>query len=121
MSVLLNVDEGSTRRGVGGATGARGSSASEGHGAKVREGNKAAVLLKVFDNPFSILLAESIRRGEVLRDSLASSQILNDRRTRSRRGSSDGSLDNITGTDGDPREIIGVVRVPLVPSYSMNG
>ena len=121
MSVLRNVDESSTRRGVGGATRARGSSVNEGHGAKVREGNKTAVLLKVFDNPLSILLAKGIRRGEVLRDSLASSLILNDRRTRSRRGSSDGSLDNITSTDGDPREIIGVVRVPLVPSCSVNG
>ena len=117
---LLNVDEGSARRGVGGATRARRSSAREGNGAKVRESNKVVVLLKVFDNPLSILLTKSIRGSEFLCDSLASGLILNDRCARSRGGSSDGGRDNVTSTDGDAREIVRVVRVPLVPSYSMH-
>lgn len=118
LAVLLNVDDGGTRGGVGGATGARGSSARESHGAKVREGNKTTVLLKVFDDPLGILLAKSIRRGEFLCDGLTSGQVLNDCCARSRRGSSDGGLDNITCADADAREIVGVIRVPLVPSYS---
>ena len=118
--VLLNVDEGSTRGGVGGATRASGSGASELHGAKVRERNKAAVLLKVFDDPLSILLAKSIGRGEVLGDGLASGQVLNDSCTRGSGGSSNGGLDLITSADSDAREIVGVVGVPLVPSYSTN-
>jgi hypothetical protein len=120
LAVLLNVDNGGTRGGVGGATRARGSSTRESHGAKVHEGNKATVLLKVFNDPLGILLTKSIRRGEFLCDDLASGQVLDDCCTRSRRGSSDGGLDNITSADADAREIVGIVRVPLVPSYSTN-
>ena len=118
--VLLNADDGSTRGGVDGAARASGSGASELHSTKVRKRNKAVVILKVFDDPLSILLAKSIGRGEVLGDVLASGQVLNDSCTRGIGGSSNGGPDHITSADVDTREIVGVVGVPLVPSYSTN-
>lgn len=113
---MLDVQEGSTRRSVGSAARARGSGAAKGHGSKVGKGHKTTVLLKVFDDPLSILPAKSRARGDLLGDGLAFGQILDDRFTRSRRIGGDSGLDNVTSGDGDTREIVGVIRVPLVPS-----
>ena len=119
-AILLNVYECGTRGCVGSAARSSGSGAGEGHGSKVGEGNKAVALLKVFDDPLSILLAKSIARGEVLGNGLASGQVLDGRYTRGRRVSGDGGLDFVTSRDGDAREIVSVVRVPLVPCCSVN-
>ena len=119
-TVLLNVHERGTGGGVGSAARASSSGAGEGHGSEVCEGNKAVTLLKVFDDPLSVLLAESIAGGEVLGDGLASGQVLNGRYTRGGRVSGDGGLDLVTSRDSDAREVVGVVRVPLVPSCSVN-
>lgn len=115
-AVLLNEEEGSIMQGVNDTTGARGSNVRESHGAK----RGANIPLKLLDHPLSILLAKSVRRSDWLRDSLAGGQVLNDRRTRSCRGSSDGGRNDVTTTDGDAREIVGVVGVLLVKSCSMN-
>lgn len=77
-------------------------------------------MLKVFDNPLGVLSAESGRRGEGLGDGLAIGQVLNDRCTGSRRGGNDGDVDRVATVERDVIEIVRVVRVPLVPSYSTN-
>ena len=120
MAVLLNVEEAGTRGGVDSAPRARGSGTTERHGTKVPKRNKATPLLKVFHNPLRILLTESRGRSEVLGDGLVGGQVLNDRCTRGLGSSCHGGLDNITSFDGDAGEIVGVVREPLVPSYSTN-
>ena len=109
---LLNINDGGTRRGV-----ARGTGIIKSHSAKVCKGNEAVAFFKVFDNPLSILLAKGISGSEVHGDGLASGQILNGCHTGRRRISHDSGLDSVTGTDVDAGEIVGIVRVPLVPGF----
>ena len=75
----------------------------------------AVAVVKVLDDPLSVLLAKSSGRGEGLGDGLASRKVLNDGCSGLGGGSSDGELDLVAGLDGDAGEIVGVVGVPFIP------
>ena len=113
-AALLDVDEGGARGADGAARGARGR-AGELDGAEVGEGHEGAALLEVLDDPLGVVLAERGLAGERVRDGLARAHVRDLRRAAGlgRRGDGDG--DGVAGGEGDAREVVGVVGVPLVP------
>lgn len=89
----------------------------ESDGTEVGEGNQAATLLKVFDDPFSIGLAKRARRaGEAVVNRLARGQVLKSGNTSSLARSSDGDLDLVTNAQVKAAEGVRVVGNPLEPS-----
>lgn len=120
-AVLLNVNDGGTS-GVNSGTALGGLSTGEGNSAEVGKGNQGAALLKVLNDPFSIVLAKLVGfTREGVGNSSASADILNNSSAGRGAGGSHSDLDNISSSDGDASEVVGVVRVPLVPSIVADG
>lgn len=114
--VLLDVDDGGILRTNGRAILGSGA-AGESHGAKVGKGNQGVILLKVLDDPLSVVLTQIAINtpSEAVGDRGTGAHVLNRGGTSGVAAGIDGDLDGITGRDGDVAEVVGVVGVPLVP------
>lgn len=116
LAALLNVDEAGTAS-AGGATRDKASGrASEGDSAEVGEGHKASARLVVLNDPLSVLLAQSRRGGDSLRNRLAGGVVLDHSRAGGLGSGGDSDGDRVAGREGDAGEVIGVIGEPLVPS-----
>ena len=104
--VLLNVDDVGTRWRDSGAGRVRRGGISEGDRAEVGKGNEGVTLLEVLDDPLSVLLAKSGRRGDLLADALAVGVVRDDGGARGRAGGGDGESDGITSLEGNAGEIV---------------
>lgn len=121
LAALLNVNDGTTGD-TNSAGGGSSISIRESDGTEVSEWNKSVILLEILDDPFSVGLAELVALGcEAVGDSLASGDVLNDGGTGLLASGSDGHLDNVTSSDGNAREVIGVVWVPFIPGIEGGG
>ena len=113
--VLLDVNERRAGRADGRAADGARRRAGEGDGAEVGEGNEGAALLEVLDDPLRVVLAERGLAGEGVRDGLPG-RLVGDRRRAARLGSrGDRDGHSVAGGEADTGEVVGVVRVPLVP------
>lgn len=94
----------------------------ERHSSEVGEGNQGAAALEVLNNPLSVGLAEIsiIDTGELVGDRCARSEVFDDSRAGVLGLSSHSELDHISSGDGDAGEIVGIIRVPLVPGIVGN-
>ena len=93
----------------------------EGDGAPVGEGNERVALLVILNDPLSVLFAKSRGGGKRLGNGNTGGHVLDDCRARLGGLGSDGELDLVTSLDGDAGEVVGVVGVPLVPSWIEQG
>lgn len=120
-AVLLNINYGGTA-GVNSGSALGGLGTGESDSTKVSEGNQAAALLKVLNDPFSVVLAKLVGLArEFVGNSSTLGDIFNNSRTGRGAASSHGDFDNIPSRDGDASEIVGVVGIPLVPSIVADG
>lgn len=120
-AVLLNVNDGGTS-GVNSGTALGGLSTGEDNSAKVGKGDQGAALLKVLNDPFCVVLAKLVGfTREFVGNGSARADVLNNSSSGRGAGGSHSDFDNISSRDGDAREVVGVVRVPLVPSIVADG
>lgn len=103
---------------VGGAGVGGSHSVGEGDSAEVGKGNERAALLVVLNDPLGILLAKRGSRSDRLCDGFALGDVLDNRGTGFGAGGGDGQLDAVTRGERNAGEVVGVVGVPLIPSYS---
>lgn len=117
---LLNVD-GRCARTVGTDSAGGGSrlGVGERNGAEIGEGDERVAFLVVLYDPLGVRLAERSRGGERLGDRLALGHVLDDGAAGLGAGSRDGESDNVACAERDAREVVGVVRIPLVPACAM--
>jgi hypothetical protein len=121
--ILFNIDDGGTAdtdgtgSGLGGGTGER-------DRAEVSELNHGATLLEVLDNPLSVVLAQvayGALVAERVLDGLASGVVLDGCSACGLAGGGDSHSDGVSSGEGDSREVIGVIGVPLIPSIISDG
>lgn len=110
----MDVNDGCTVRAQG-SGGSGGNGVGEDNFAEVVEGDETTVLLEVFYDPLSVLLAECRRRAELLGDGLTGCGVLNDSGTRCRARGGDSGSDDISRVDVEVVEIVGTSGEPLVP------
>lgn len=115
-AVLLDIDDGGAwwTNGRSGRSG--GESVGEGYFAEVGKCHQATVLLVILYNPLSVLFTKRGRAGERLGDSLSCGLVGNDGWAGFGGGGGDSEGDGVSCRDGDAREVVGVVRVPFIPS-----
>ena len=115
LAVLLNVDERRARGPDGGAAVRGRGRAGERDAPEVGERHEAAARGEVLDDPLRVVLAERGLARERVRDGLACG-LVRDRRRAARLGRrGHGHLDGVARGEADAREVVRVVRVPLVP------
>ena len=118
LAVLLDIGDrgtsGGERARVGGGRGL-----GEGDGAKVRERHGLAIVLKVLDDPLSILLAQRHSRRDVLRDRLVGGEVDDGGRARGLVGGLDGEHDLVVRAERDAGEVESELREPLIPSCKL--
>lgn len=110
---MINVKNGGARGGVGPRPGSL--SIRKGDRAKVGKRHEAVAYHVIFNNPLRILSTERSRGSKTLRNRLAVGQVLDRCSARGGGGGLDSEFDDISGRDGDVREIVGRGGVPLVP------
>lgn len=115
-AVLLNIHDLSSRR-TNSLPVLDSLSIGEGDSSKVGERNESAVLLKVLDDPLGVGLAQSACSAtrEGVRHRLAGSEVVDRGGAGGGRCGVHGYFDHVSGGDGDALEIVGILRVPLVP------
>lgn len=88
----------------------------EGDAVKVHKGDQAAARREVLDDPLGVVLAQLVRLGrERVRDRLAGRRVLERHGARADGAGVGRHHDAIARRDGEAREGVRVVRVPLVP------
>lgn len=112
---LADVDDGA-RSSLDGTAGRRGGvGLGELDGVEVSEGHQGETLLEVLDDPLSIVLAKvTLGAGPCVVDGLASGGVLNGGSTSRGGGGLNGHDNGVTSGDVQG-EVVGVVRVPLIP------
>lgn len=118
LGTLLDIYDGSATNGNLGSP-RDGVSIREFDLAEISELDLGAARLEVLDNPFCIFLTKLSLGAfprERVGDAFAGGHVLKGGSSSGLAGGLDSSLDGVASRDGDAGEIVGVVRVPLIPS-----
>ena len=99
---------------------ARGLRPSSTDGFGIREVQRAKVgdVIPRAQNPLGVRQTKAVRRAELLDMGLLIGEILDHYSSGRRRISEDSHSDAVRSRDGDVRELLWVVRIPLVPSFT---